>query len=102
LQNPTTRTSRDASQPRSGRTLSGLSDEFTVVAWDEPGAGRSADVRAGSSAGRLLAAVIDDVGLGPAHVCGLSSDGTVVLERYQLDRHFVPAFARGHRLAHGR
>jgi pimeloyl-ACP methyl ester carboxylesterase len=27
--------------------LAGLSDEFTVVAWDEPGAGRSSDVPAG-------------------------------------------------------
>ncbi|MFL5974535.1 MAG: alpha/beta fold hydrolase, partial [Solirubrobacterales bacterium] len=24
--------------------LAGLADEFTVVAWDEPGAGRSSDV----------------------------------------------------------
>ncbi len=27
--------------------LADLSDEFTVVAWDEPGAGRSTDVPAG-------------------------------------------------------
>ena len=28
--------------------LAGLADEFTVVAWDEPGAGRSCDLREGS------------------------------------------------------
>src|SRR5215218_7216275 len=31
--------------------LASLSDEFTVVAWDEPGAGRSSDVPAGFSLG---------------------------------------------------
>jgi pimeloyl-ACP methyl ester carboxylesterase len=28
-----------------GPQLAGLADEFRVVAWDDPGAGRSADVR---------------------------------------------------------
>jgi len=66
--------------------LEALADEFTVVAWDEPGAGRSSDVPpefvladyAGS-----LAAVIEAVGLGPAHVAGLSWGGTVALELYR-------------------
>jgi pimeloyl-ACP methyl ester carboxylesterase len=63
-----------------------LADEFTVVAWDEPGAGRSSDVPlsfALTDYARCLAAVIDDVGLGPAHVLGLSWGGTVVLELYR-------------------
>ena len=67
--------------------LSGLSDEFTVVAWDEPGAGRSADVPEGfalADFARCLATVIEDVGLGPVHLGGLSWGGTVVLELYRL------------------
>jgi pimeloyl-ACP methyl ester carboxylesterase len=63
-----------------------LSDEFTVVAWDEPGAGRSSDVPpffALADYARCLAAVVEDVDLGPAHVLGLSWGGTVVLELYR-------------------
>ncbi|MFD9240986.1 alpha/beta fold hydrolase [Streptomyces sp. NPDC059556] len=63
-----------------------LADEFTVVAWDEPGAGRSGALPAGfglEDFARALAAVIEDVGLGPAHVAGLSWGGTVVLELYR-------------------
>ncbi|MBE8470872.1 alpha/beta fold hydrolase [Streptomyces justiciae] len=66
--------------------LTGLADEFTVVAWDEPGAGRSSDLPAGftlADYALCLAAVIEDVGLGPAHVGGLSWGGTVVLELYR-------------------
>src|SRR3954469_524790 len=42
--------------------LDALADEFTVVAWDEPGAGRSSDVPAGfgiADYADCLAAVID-------------------------------------------
>jgi pimeloyl-ACP methyl ester carboxylesterase len=42
--------------------LAALSDEFTVVAWDEPGAGRSSDVPAGfglADYADCLAEVID-------------------------------------------
>jgi pimeloyl-ACP methyl ester carboxylesterase len=63
-----------------------LADEFTVVAWDEPGAGRSSDVPADFGLpdyANCLAALIDAVGLGPAHVAGLSWGGTVVLELYR-------------------
>ena len=72
--------------------LASLSDEFTVVAWDEPGAGRSSDVPAGFSLGDYadcLAAVIDALGLGPAHVAGLSWGGTVALELYRSHAHRV-------------
>jgi pimeloyl-ACP methyl ester carboxylesterase len=63
--------------------LAGLSDEFTVVAWDEPGAGRSSDLPedfelTGFADG--LAALIETLQLGPAHIAGLSWGGTVVLE----------------------
>lgn len=66
--------------------LDGLSDEFTVVAWDEPGAGRSSDLPdsfALAGFADALAALIDDVGLGPAHVAGLSWGGSIVLELYR-------------------
>jgi pimeloyl-ACP methyl ester carboxylesterase len=63
-----------------------LADEFTVVAWDEPGAGRSSAVPVGfglADYARCLAALIDGLELGPAHVAGLSWGGTVVLELYR-------------------
>ena len=73
--------------------LAALSDELTVVAWDEPGAGRSSDLPADFGlpdfAG-CLAALIEALALGPAHVAGLSWGGTVVLELYR--RH--PALVR--------
>jgi pimeloyl-ACP methyl ester carboxylesterase len=66
--------------------LAALADEFTVVAWDEPGAGRSADLPAGfglADYASCLAALIDGLGLGPAHVAGLSWGGTVAQELYR-------------------
>jgi pimeloyl-ACP methyl ester carboxylesterase len=66
--------------------LAALADEFTVVAWDEPGAGRSSDVPADftlADYSNCLAAVIDDLALGPAHVAGLSWGGTLVQELYR-------------------
>ncbi len=63
-----------------------LADEFTVVAWDEPGAGGSSDVPAGfglADYADCLAAVVEALALGPAHVAGLSWGGTVVLELYR-------------------
>jgi pimeloyl-ACP methyl ester carboxylesterase len=66
--------------------LAALADEFTVVAWDEPGAGRSSDVPADfalADYARCLAAVIELLALGPAHVAGLSWGGTLVLELYR-------------------
>jgi pimeloyl-ACP methyl ester carboxylesterase len=66
--------------------LAALADEFTVVAWDEPGAGRSSDVPADfalADYSNCLAAVIDDLALGPAHVAGHSWGGTLVQELYR-------------------
>jgi pimeloyl-ACP methyl ester carboxylesterase len=64
--------------------LDDLAEVATVVAWDEPGRGRSADPRddidlAGYA--HALAAVIETVG--PAHVLGFSWGGTVVLELWR-------------------
>jgi pimeloyl-ACP methyl ester carboxylesterase len=66
--------------------LAGLADEFTVVAWDEPGAGGSSDVPADfglADYADCLAALIETLALGPAHVAGFSWGGTVVLEVYR-------------------
>ena len=66
--------------------LAALADEFTVVAWDEPGAGRSSDVLADfglADYANSLAALIEALALGPAHVAGLSWGGTVIQELYR-------------------
>ena len=66
--------------------LAALADEFTVVAWDEPGAGRSSDVPSDfglADYSECLAALIDALNSGPAHVAGLSWGGTVALELYR-------------------
>lgn len=66
--------------------LVALADEFAVVGWDEPGAGRSSDVPANfglTDYAYCLAALIDELALGPAHVAGLSWAGTVVQELYR-------------------
>jgi pimeloyl-ACP methyl ester carboxylesterase len=66
--------------------LAALADEFTVVAWDEPGAGRSSDVPEEfglADYANCLAALIEALALGPAHVAGLSWGGTVALELYR-------------------
>jgi pimeloyl-ACP methyl ester carboxylesterase len=69
-----------------GPQLAGLADEFTVVAWDEPGAGRSSDLPEGSGLAdfaNALAALLKALALGPAHIAGLSWGGTVLLELYR-------------------
>jgi pimeloyl-ACP methyl ester carboxylesterase len=66
--------------------LSALADEFTVVAWDEPGAGRSSDAPGDfglADYASCLAAVIEAVGLGAANVAGVSWGGTLALELYR-------------------
>src|SRR5690349_8960868 len=66
--------------------LDGLTDEFTVIAWDEPGAGRSSDLPADfglADYASCLAAVVEAAATPPAHVAGLSWGGVVVLELYR-------------------
>lgn len=68
------------------RQLRGLADEFTVVAWDEPGAGRSSDPPEDftlADYADCLAAFISALDLGPAHVAGLSWGGVVAQELYR-------------------
>lgn len=75
------------------RQLEGLSDEFTVVAWDTPGCGKSSDP---PESFRLpdyadcLAGFIERLGLERPHVLGLSFGGGLALELYR--RH--PALPR--------
>ena len=73
-----------------GRTwrlqLADLADDFTVVAWDEPGPGRSCDLPEGMTLAGFadgLAALIESLRLEPAHVAGLSWGGTIALELYR-------------------
>ena len=66
--------------------LAALADEFTVVAWDEPGAGRSSDLPADfrlADYAHCLAALIEALALGPAHVAGLSGAAPSSLELYR-------------------
>lgn len=66
--------------------LAALSDEFTVIAWDEPGAGRSPDLPVTFGLpdyAKCLAALIGALDLGPVHLAGLSWGGTVALELYR-------------------
>jgi pimeloyl-ACP methyl ester carboxylesterase len=66
--------------------LADMADEFTVVAWDEPGAGRSSDVPSNyrlADYANCLSALIRALQLGPAHVAGISWGGTVALELWR-------------------
>jgi pimeloyl-ACP methyl ester carboxylesterase len=72
--------------------LAALSDEFTVVAWDEPGAGRSSDVPSDFTVADYadcLATLIGALDLGPVHLAGLSWGGTVALELYRRSPELV-------------
>jgi pimeloyl-ACP methyl ester carboxylesterase len=64
------------------RQLDGLCDEFTVVAWDSPGAGRSSDPpeRFGVDGyADCLAGFLTELGFGRAFIAGLSFGGIVAL-----------------------
>jgi pimeloyl-ACP methyl ester carboxylesterase len=67
--------------------LSGLRDQFRVVAWDAPGAGLSADPREPFSTAdyaTALAGFFDRIGIDSAHVIGLSWGGILAQEFYRL------------------
>jgi pimeloyl-ACP methyl ester carboxylesterase len=68
------------------RQIAELSDEFTVVAWDAPGSGRSSDPPESFSLpdyADCLAGFVDALGLGRAHVAGLSFGGGLALELFR-------------------
>jgi pimeloyl-ACP methyl ester carboxylesterase len=65
-----------------GPQLDGLADEFTVVAWDAPGAGASSDppeTFGMPGYADCLAGFVRGLGLGPPHVAGLSFGGALAL-----------------------
>src|SRR5262249_50694999 len=66
--------------------LEGLSDRFTVIAWDAPGAGQSSDPPAGftiSDWADTLAGLLDAVAVARAHILGLSWGGLLAQEFYR-------------------
>lgn len=66
--------------------IDALSDEFTVVAWDAPGIGRSSDPPESfrlADYADCLASFVDALGLGRPHVAGLSFGGGLALEFYR-------------------
>lgn len=66
--------------------LADLARDFTVVAWDEPGQGRSSDVPEGFGLGDYadcLAALTEAVAGEPAVVGGISWGGTIALELHR-------------------
>jgi pimeloyl-ACP methyl ester carboxylesterase len=68
------------------RQIEGLSDEFTVVAWDAPGAGRSSDPpESFGMAGYAdcLAGFVERLDQERPHVAGLSFGGALALELYR-------------------
>lgn len=65
------------------RQIEGLCDEFTVVAWDAPGAGQSSDPPEGfgmAGYADCLAGFVASLRLESPHVAGLSFGGALALE----------------------
>jgi pimeloyl-ACP methyl ester carboxylesterase len=68
------------------RQVDGLADEFTVLAWDAPGCGRSSDVPESwrmPEYADALASWLSATGIERPHVLGLSWGSTVALELYR-------------------
>jgi pimeloyl-ACP methyl ester carboxylesterase len=68
------------------RQLDELSDEFTLIAWDAPGAGGSSDPPESfgmADYGHCLAGFISALDLEKPHVVGLSFGGSLALELYR-------------------
>ena len=66
--------------------LAGMSDSFTVIAWDAPGAGASSDPPdpfTTTAYARCLADLLDAIGVGRAHIVGLSWGGILAQEFYR-------------------
>ena len=66
--------------------IEALSDDFTVVAWDAPGYGGSSDPPEDfplSEFADCLAAFVEALGFGRAHVLGVSFGGGLALELYR-------------------
>jgi pimeloyl-ACP methyl ester carboxylesterase len=71
------------------RQLEALASDFTVIAWDAPGAGRSADPPEPFGIGDwadCLVGLLDFLGVRRAHFVGLSWGGLLAQEVYRRDR----------------
>lgn len=67
--------------------IDALSDVFTVIAWDAPGCGGSANMTGTPDMpayGQNLAAFLDHLGLSSVHVAGAAWGSTLGLELYRL------------------
>lgn len=67
--------------------LDGLSDKFTVIAWDAPGAGRSGDPSENFNLdnwAEFLAGFLSSINIKQAHILGLSWGGLLAQEFYHL------------------
>jgi pimeloyl-ACP methyl ester carboxylesterase len=72
--------------------LKALSDEFAVIAWDEPGAGKSSDVPDNFKLrdyADCFAGLITQLDIASVHLAGLSWGSTVSLELYRRHPHLV-------------
>ena len=72
--------------------LAGMSAWFTVIAWDAPGAGASFDPPGQFTTteyARCLADLLDAIGVGRAHIVGLSWGGILAQEFYRQYRERV-------------
>lgn len=74
--------------------IESLSDKFTVIAWDAPGAGQSSDPPETFGIGEwadCLAGILDAAGIQLAHIVGLSWGGILAQEFYP--RHSAPVLS---------
>ena len=72
-----------------GCQIDALADEFSVVAWDAPGAGRSSDPPEGfgmDDYADCFAAMLRALGIERAHLVGLSFGGALVLATFHRHR----------------
>jgi len=79
-----------------GSQIDGLADEFTVVAWDAPGAGGSTDPPENfgmDDYADCFAAFLRALRIEPAHLVGLSFGGALVLATFHRHRGFASSLA---------
>lgn len=79
-----------------GSQIDELADEFTVVAWDAPGAGRSSDPSEGfgmDDYADCFAALVRALRIERAHLVGLSFGGALVLATFHRHRGLASSLA---------
>jgi pimeloyl-ACP methyl ester carboxylesterase len=79
-----------------GSQIDALADEFTVVAWDAPGAGGSPDPPDGfgmDDYADCFAAFLRTLGIEPAHLVGLSFGAALILATFHRHRGLASSLA---------